>query len=152
MMVGCGSQETQSGATKEMPKAVSNGQVAALKNQHHIEQGLEHLRDANIAAAIKSFDEAIKQNPRDPQGYLILGETYLRIKDYNRAIDTFSAVTRVAPQNGEGFYLLAITYGVMGNKDLARQNAQKSIELFQEEKNQAKFVRSVALLNGLSKE
>ena len=150
LLIGCGSNTNQT-SSQASPASASVPEAAMLKNQSHINEGMQELHDSNVTAAIKSFDEAIKQNPKNPQGYLVLGQTYLRLKDYDRAIDTFSAAVRVAPRNGEAYYLLAVSYGLAGNGDMARENAQKSVTIFQNEKNQEKFVRSVALLKGLSK-
>jgi tetratricopeptide (TPR) repeat protein len=157
ILVGCGSKESSAPSAQQTSvpsdaKAAATPQALELKHQAYINAGMKYLQQSNISAAIKSFDSAIKVNPRDPRGYLVLGQTYLRLKQYDRAIDTFSAETRVAPQDGEGYYLLAVSYGLSGNKILAKENAEKSIKIFQEQKDQERFVRSVALLNGLSKE
>lgn len=149
VFAGCGSNENQSSLTKSssMPAPI---EATRLANQSRIDEGLQQLRDSDIPGAIKSFDDAIKVNPSDPQGYLVLGQTYLRLKEYDRAIDTFSAASRVAPDEGEIYYLLAVSHGLAGNNDLARENAEKSVQIFQSQKNEEKFVRSVALLKGLS--
>jgi len=151
-LVGCGSKETTSAGPTAQPAKPQAAHDAMRKNQAYIDEGLNYLQHANVVAAIKSFDSAIKENPKDPRGYIVLGQTYLRLKEYNRAIDTFSAVTHVAPEDGEGYYMLAVTYGLSGDKALAQENAKKSIAIFQAQKNQERFMRSVALLNGLTKE
>jgi tetratricopeptide (TPR) repeat protein len=115
----------------------------------HIQEGIQHLQQANTVEAIKSFDEAIKNNPTDPSGYIILGETYMRLQEYNRAVDSLNAASRVAPDKGEIFYLLAINYGLLGKRDLAKENAQKSVEKFRLAKDEENFLRSLALLQGL---
>jgi Tfp pilus assembly protein PilF len=162
VLIGCGSKENaaptgqQTSAPMMAPSAtaaapaVSGTQAEAMQQKAYIEQGMKYLKESNVAAAIKSLDSAIKVNPRDPRGYLVLGHTYLRLKQYDRAVDTFAAMTRVAPQDGEAYYLLAVSYGLSGNTALAKENAEKSIKIFQAQKDQEKFVRSVALLNGLS--
>lgn len=149
VFVGCGSNENSSSQTKS-PSMPAPIEATKLANQSQIDEGLQQLRDSDIPGAIKNFDDAIKVNPADPQGYLVLGQTYLRLKEYDRAIDTFSAASRVAPEEGEIYYLLAVSHGLAGNNDLARENAEKSVQIFQSQKNEEKFVRSVALLKGLS--
>ena len=147
-LAGCGSNTNQPGSSQG--PSMSKSQTAKLNNQAQIDEGLRLLQESNIGGAIKSFDEAIKASPTNPEGYLVLGQTYLRLKEYDRAIDTFSAASRVAPQEGEIYYLLAVSHGLAGNGNLARENAEKSIEIFQGQKNEEKFVRSVALLKGLT--
>ncbi|MDP2653577.1 MAG: tetratricopeptide repeat protein [Candidatus Omnitrophota bacterium] len=151
---GCGgSQQSQQDKKNEAGMAefqqlVTTGQATG-SNAGQISAGLQSLREADVSSAIKNFDEAIKKNPRDPAGYLILGQTYLRLGDFNRASDTFEAGTRVAPSSGELFYLLAFSQGLAGDREAAQANAQRSVEIFQEDKDQEKFLRSVALLQGL---
>ena len=149
-LAGCGDKKTTTSA-EPAASLRSKMQAAALKNQAYIDQGMKYLQSSNIPAAIKSFNAAIKQNPRDPRGYLVLGQTYMRMQEYDKAINSFSVAAKVAPEDGEAYYLLAVNYGLTGDKVLARQNAEKSIEIFKNQRNQEKFVRSVALLNGLTK-
>lgn len=156
-LVGCGQKESSAPSAQEASSSapasrVSNLQATALKSQAYINEGLKQLEQSNIPAAITSFDSAIKANPRDPRGYLVLGQAYLRLKRFDRAIDTFSAMIRVAPRDGEAYYLLAVSYGLSGDKALAKENAEKSIKIFQSQKDEERFMRSVALLNGLSQE
>jgi Tfp pilus assembly protein PilF len=146
---GCGSDTNKNSGQVSAPSGQGRA-MTSLSNQGHIDEGLQNLQESDIPGAIKSFDEAIKANPTDPQGYLVLGQTYLRLKEYDRAIDTFAAASQIAPQDGEVYYLLAVSYGLAGKTDLAKENAERSVEIFQSQQNQEKFVRSVALLKGLS--
>jgi len=116
----------------------------------YIQKGKEHLRQSNVTAAIRNFDEAIKQSPQDLAGYLILGQTYMRLKDYTRAIDTFNAATRVAPDQGQVYLMLAISCSLAGKQDLAVVNAQKSIELFRQQKDEEGFRKAVLFLQGIT--
>ena len=115
-----------------------------------MKEGIQYLQDANVPEAIRSFDEAIKANPVDPQPYLVLGQTYMRINDYTRAIDTFSAALRVSPNKGELHYLIAVNYGLAGETELARQNAATSIEIFRQQQDEKNFLKALTLLQSLS--
>ena len=150
---GCGEAKKNDGA-KAVPAGekismTSTMPTASIPANPMIATGLQHLQQGDIKDAIKSFDEAIRENPKDVQGYLILGQTYMHLKEYNRAIDTFMVATRVDPENGEAHYLLATNFGLAGNYEMARLQAQKCVEIFRRTKDENNFKRSVALLQGL---
>lgn len=138
---GCGSEKTES---KGKPQV-----TAKTAQDKFLNKGIQYLQEANTIDAVRSFDQAIKQNPLDPRGYMILGQTYMRMNAYDRAIDTLSAAARIVPEKGEIFYLLAVNHGLAGNKDLAALNAQKSVELFRQKQDEENFKKSLALLKGL---
>ena len=92
---------------------------------------------------------------------MILGEVYLRLKEYTRAVDTFGAATKVAPDDGEAFYFLALSKGLKSKIEKtpqASQNsmkeavmaAQRSVEIFVKNRDDDKFKRSVTLLRSLT--
>ena len=136
LLVGCDSRQT-----------ASNTPVSAIHApKEYVRQGFNYLKEAKPREAIKSFDAAIRQNPRDPGPYLILGQTYLRINRFDRAIDTFSAATRVSPADGHLYYLLAVSYERSGNVKDAKLNAEKSFGLFRRDKDADGLKKSLALL------
>ena len=148
-LAGCGNSNQQSGAqstTSGTPSQMAAGYEAANPN---IATGVNYLHQGDIKGAIKSFDAAIRENPKDVQGYLILGQTYMHLKEYNRAIDTFTVATRVSPENGEAHYLLATNLGLSGNFSSAKMEAQKCAEIFRDQKDATNFKRAIALLQSL---
>lgn len=146
-LAGCSKGQEQAQAPVAAPAAEQ--QVASVATPPMIVSGMGHLRKGEIREAIQSFDEAIKANPKDVQGYLILGQTYMHLKEYNRAIDTLTVATQVDPNNGQAHYLLATNFGLAGNFSMARFQAQKCVEIFRQNQDEENFKRSVALLQGL---
>lgn len=138
---GCGS-----GPSKEEKQA-----AGGFLKRDYFGEGVRQLKQGNPLAAIKSLNLAIRQSPLESKSYLLLGETYMRLKQYDRAADTFLAASRVAPNEGEIYYLLAVNYGLSGDLNLAQLNARKSVLLFQQEKDEKNFKKSLALLQGLMK-
>jgi len=124
--------------------------VNAQKSEDFLRKGSQELSKGNVASAINNFNDAIKNNPRDSRGYLILGQTYLRLKQYDRAIDVFKAEINFDPDNGQIQYLLAMSYALNGEAALAVPHAQRSVEIFQDSQDQENFVKSLALLQGLN--
>ena len=149
LIAGCGSraEEPASANTTPAAPAASDNFVPEKK---FIALGIQDLRKGQPVDAIRSFDAAIKQNPSNPEAYIILGETYMHLKNYDRAIDTLSAATRVAPDQGELYYFLALNYELKGDKDHAKINAQKSFELFRLHQDEDNLKKSLALLRELS--
>lgn len=148
---GCGGPGKQESAqvpnTDYQASEISNS--ASATPSPLIAAGLMDLKKGKIKEALVSFEEAIKQNPRDAQGYIVLGETLMHLKNYERATQMFTMATRVDPQNGKAYYLLATTLGMAGNYNSARVEAAKSIEIFRRNKDANNFRKSLALLQGL---
>jgi len=153
LFYGCGSPQQDQGQQSQAPisrrKIVTPSKIQDSKKL--VAEGISHLQEAEIEEAIKSFDDAIRKNPLDPEPYIILGQTYIRLKLFDRAVDTFSAASRIAPARGDIHYLLAISYGLKGQENLAKQSARRSIELFRQDNDEENFLKALALLQGLLK-
>lgn len=141
LVVGCGSKTSEEGK-----------QAASVSPQKtYIQEGINYLKEGNAVAAVKSFAKAIRENPRDVQGYLVLSDTYMHLKQYDRAIDTLLAASRVIPNDGQIYYRLAVNYGLSGDLNLAQSNAKKSVLLFEQTRDDKNLKKSVVLLQGLTK-
>jgi len=136
-IAGCGSQSSD-GPGKQK-----------ISSENLIKEGMNHLGKADVASAIQSFDAAIRQDPSNINNYIILGQVYMRLRNYSRAIDTFSAALRLDPNNGEIFYLLATCQGLDGRIEEAIKSAQQSAEIFIQENDEEKFNRSLFLVQSL---
>ena len=122
------------------------------QSKAYLVEGIQHLKDADVADAIKSFDAAIKANPSDPAGYIVLSETFTRMKEYDRAVNSLNVAAHIAPDQGRIYYLLAVNYVLLGKNDLAKENVQKSIDIFRQQKDEKNFVKSLALMQGIVKD
>ncbi len=153
-LIGCGQTEEPSQQSQAMPAAQAPvsvvGENRETASDRLIEEGKEDLESGEILSAIQNFDEAIRRDPRDPGNYMVLGETYLHLKNYDKAIDTFSAVLMFEPENGPAHYMLALAYNFRGDKDQAIQHAQKSTQIFQDAEDLDNFRKSLVLLQGLT--
>ena len=137
LLVGCGSREKKTSSTQ----VVSSNYVA---------EGVAFLKANDVVSAIRSFDQAIKHDPYNIQNYFTLGQVYLRLQNYPRAVDTFSAATRVAPTSAQAYYLLAMSCSLDGKKEAAVRAAQKSAELFAQQKDKEGFLHAAKLLKTLT--
>ena len=146
IIIGCSRSQHADNIESEVTTA------PAAPAHDYVKEGLDYLKQADAKAAIKSFDEAIRQNPTDTKAYMALGETYMRMQEYTRAIDTFSAASMMAPKDGEILYLLAVNHQMAGNFREAVESAQKSLEIFKQKKDQKSFTKSLALIQDIVKE
>ena len=120
--------------------------------QDFISQGMQFLAEKKIPEAIKSFDQAIKNDPRNVNNYLVLGQVYMKLNNPDAAADTFQAATYVDPNNGEAFYLLAASRAGQGRKKQAIESAQKSVDNFMKVRDEENFKKAVVLLKSLTEQ
>jgi Tfp pilus assembly protein PilF len=153
--VACGKKEEQRQAKPAAVKAETSTQAKAF-----IEQGVNYLNEGDIANAITSFDNSIKAEPRNPENYLVLGQVYLRLRNYGRAVDTFNAGTKVDANHGELFYFIGAANAIryhMAEEDEAKQDfkqqgiaaAQRSVEIFIQQQDEQRLMAALALLKSL---
>jgi len=143
-IAGCGSNKQEA---EKMPQQDSS------KSQQYVEQAMQYLNNKEVIQAVRSFDLAIKNDPTNPETYLLLGQVYLRLQNPSRAIDTLSAALRVAPNNPEIHYMLATSLGLRwedADQDKAIESAKKSVEFFMQKQDQDKFKKAVVLLKSLT--
>ena len=139
LVTGCGSNKKEAEKSDSTPKA----QIAS---EQLLDKGFEYLTKGDITNAIRNFDAAIRQNPTDPKGYLILGQTYLRLKNYESAIGTLGVAAKVDPNNGHVYYLLSLANNFAGDKEKAIEAIDKSIGIYQQQQDEENFKRALALL------
>jgi len=152
MVAGCDSAK-ENPAQKSAMAAKPQAPMAAEKTMTtaSYQQGMKYLKAGQVNEAVQSFAKAIHENPKDPEPYVVLGQIYIRMKNYHDAVQAFTAASRVAPDRGDIYYLLALSYGFSGQRGLAKDSAQKSVTLFSEQKDQQNFARSLALLQSLNR-
>ena len=151
LLGGCGkAQDNDAAQVKQDVTAQRNIAESAVRIDRLLTEGTALLSQGYIPAALKTFDEAIKENPNDSRGYIALGQAYVRIKKLDQAIETFKMILDFSPENAEAHYLIAMAHGLKGERDTAAQYAQKSMQLAQSQKDQPMFLRSAAMLKGLA--
>ncbi|MFQ5928275.1 MAG: tetratricopeptide repeat protein, partial [Acidobacteriota bacterium] len=78
--------------------------VAPLMAQVDFEQALSHYKQGQYSKAIEEFEQIVKANPDYESGHRILGDSYLRIKKYEKAIEAFENALRLKSDNYISFY------------------------------------------------
>ena len=157
LVLGCEQPQDQASNPAPVtaaPTVDSSSQAKAL-----MDQGMEFFAKEDVVNALKSFDDAIKVDPNNADNYLVLGQIYLRLRNYDKAVDTFNAGSRVGPDHGEIFYFLGAANAVrfhlsQGQEAEAYKQegiaaAQRAVEIFIKQKDEVRLKTSLALLKSL---
>ena len=90
----------------------------------------------NPGGAVQVTQQLIEARRRDPQAQLwpevvvdIIGEDYQRVRDFKNAIETFKLNLMAYPDSADAHFNLADAYLADGQKELARQYAEKALDL-----------------------
>ena len=139
LITGCESKKEQ---------AKFSGVVNGERN--YAQEGIEHLKKAEIKEAVTSFEMAIKRDPRDPENYITLGQVYLHLKNPQLATELFTIAANIDHQNGEALYLLGFSKALTGDRQGGIEDIKKSAQIFMQKKDEEKLKRSVVLLKNLT--
>jgi Tfp pilus assembly protein PilF len=156
LLCGCGLQPQEpQDKTRLVQKAeqISGGQEQVPETQQpFVTSAIEAIKSGDLASGIKNLDEAIRRNPADLQAYTLLGQTYMHVNEIDRAIDTFTAALNIDPDQGDVLYMIAICQRLSGQKELAVASAERALMVFEKERDEENFKRTLVLLHGLSQE
>lgn len=146
-IVGCNSREN----VPEKKAAAVDANLAKQASAKLIQQGADFLNQQDVAKAIVSFEGAIQVDPANLQPYMLLAELLMKMKSYPQAILVLERAVGVFPDNGFVFYMLSLAN--QGNQTPlpAVLAARRSAELFQAQKNEEGYKRSMLLMESLIK-
>ena len=94
-----------------------------------LSDGKSALASGNIPAAIKAFKEAIKENKKNPEAYLMLGTAYLKTDSLDLAIAALIQARELDPKNPKIFELMGDVYNNQKILAAAIEQYKKVIEL-----------------------
>jgi tetratricopeptide (TPR) repeat protein len=83
----------------------------------------------DLERAVRDFSEAIRADPKYPDGYLARGQTYFERGETERAIADYSAALAHAPQHAVAFRARGMAHLYLGKNDLALADLSTAIEL-----------------------
>ncbi len=84
--------------------------IILADDEDPLAMGKAAYEKGDFAGAIKSFKEAIKDDKKNPQGYLWLGATYLKADSLDEAIGVLVQARELDPQNPKVYELLGDVY------------------------------------------
>ncbi|MBF0478264.1 MAG: tetratricopeptide repeat protein [Candidatus Omnitrophica bacterium] len=129
---GCGSPKDKARVSE---KKASYVQVASAL-----------LAEQKVKEAALVLNQGIKAEPQNPENYILLGEIYMRIGDFEQALGVLTVAEKISPDNPGVYYMMAMNYGF--NKDFQNgiSAAKKSAELFLKKDDQERFQKAAALV------
>ena len=74
---------------------------------------------------LNDLQQAVWQNPEDPQAYINLGNAYARQQQYDQAVESYEKALSLNPQSG------ITVYPALGAAYFNRQNYTRALEYFQ---------------------
>lgn len=90
--------------------------MAVLEDKNHlIDQCIQHL---SIAA---------ETNPKDVRALLLLGDSYIQIKDFNKARELFEKVIKLSPKNLQAQVALKSIEGKASETDLEEESRELEV-------------------------
>lgn len=105
---------------------VSNWQTLA-----QVYQTLIGVADNSEEWAIRSYADAIKLSPNNPQLRVIIGGVFFNAKEYGEALTFFNQAATLKPDYANAYYNAANTYKMLREFDEAKIAYQKTLILLQ---------------------
>jgi tetratricopeptide (TPR) repeat protein len=109
-------------AAKPLPQA--NAKVMTL-----IDGGKRAVAKGDLDRAVGMFTEAIRLDPKYPEGYAERGQANFKLGETDRAIADYSAAIQRDPQFGNALRSRGMAYLYRGSTDLALADLTRAIEL-----------------------
>jgi regulator of sirC expression with transglutaminase-like and TPR domain len=106
------------------PAKPMNPKIVAL-----IASGKQAALRGNLDRAVRDFNEAVRIDPKYPDGYLARGQTYFKLGETERAIADYSAALAHDPQHAAALRARGMADLYLGKNDLALTDLSKAIEL-----------------------
>jgi tetratricopeptide (TPR) repeat protein len=109
-------------------------QVIALRQARYPEEPLAReaerlINNGRYAEAVRSAQEVIAINPREPAGWLQLGRAYLRQKRWARAVEALRLSDGLNPYSYYTLTDLGQAYYQSGDREAARDVLQRAIRI-----------------------
>jgi len=90
-------------------------------------QGYALARQGQHAAAIESYERAVRLSPEDESSWLALAQSQNELGRFDQAIQTYRQALRYRPESAQAYLALANLYQRQGQPDLALPNYRESV-------------------------
>ncbi len=123
------------------------------KKTDYVSLAMKSLEQKDIVGALKNFDKAIKQEPKNLTNYVLLSQVYAKLGQFDRSVEVLSAALTLDPENGELYFLIAQSLSQQeGTKEEAVLAAQHSTEKFIAQQNEPGLRKAITFLRTLKGE
>ena len=103
---------------------------AIIEARTYVEKGIEYFSLSQYEKAIKSYDKAIRLNPKTANAYNKRGVAYQALGQYDKAIQDYDEAIRLHPENASAYHNRGLAYEALGNSLQAEQDLAKSKEFW----------------------
>jgi len=86
-----------------------------------LDRATQALRKQEVAQSLPDLEAAARERPHDSMIQGLLGETYIRLKDYSQAETVLKRVLELNPRDATAAFNLGFVYGATSRYDDARQ-------------------------------
>ena len=102
---------------------------AIIEARTYVDKGVQYFALGQYEKAIKSYDKAIRLNPKTANAYNKRGVAYQSLGQYDKAIQDYDEAIRLDPENASAYHNRGIANEALGNSLQAEQDSAKSKEL-----------------------
>ena len=102
-------------------------QFAPDRAEWWVLQGYALARQGQQAAAIESYQQALRISPEDESSWLALGQSQGELGRYDQAVQAYRQALRYRPESAQAYLALADLYLRQGQADLALPNYRESV-------------------------
>lgn len=128
-----------------MAEEFSQSDEIEQKYDECLEAGIKNLEQKEYGEAEGNFKEMILLMPDSPEGYNMLGATYLATGDYDVAISNFKRAIALNSDFAEGYFSLGKTYELTSKRQKAIEMYEKALKIdsdYEEAANALKKIKS----------
>ena len=97
--------------------------------QGDFQKGISYYKQGNCQKAVGEFEEIVKANPKYEDGFRILGDCYLTLRNYTAAVDNFREALKLRSDYYPTYYGLAVAYFNGGKYQDAASTLQRAERL-----------------------
>lgn len=94
----------------------------------HFTLGDEHQKSGNLSYALREFKEGVRLAPNVAEGYNLIGELYLKLKEYLSAKKAFNKALQIKPGYNLARFNLGITHYQLKEYDAAIKEYKQVLE------------------------
>lgn len=102
---------------------------ATVKGKNYSTLGVHHFGEGNYKKAVKSFEKAVENDPKNTGHLAMLGWTYFKLGDYDKAISTFEQLAWVDPYALDAYTGRGWSYFKKLNYDRAVDHFEEAIDV-----------------------
>ena len=107
----------------------ASASAADVKPSNWVDRGVALVMEGKYDEAIKAFDKAIEQNPKDAVAYNNRGAAYGQIGNYKQQIEDSNKAIELNPGDAVAYNNRGVAHGELGDYEQEIKDCSKAIEI-----------------------